>query len=130
MPVKRQAKVLVVDDDAALAQTIAIRLRAAGYLVLTAECAGDAAEMAVRQRPDAIVVDTDLPRFTGLELHHCLQFADRSRGIPVVYLTRENTESIRRAACELGAKAVLTKPFDSVKLIGAVKLAVDSRRVA
>jgi len=121
-------RVLIVDDDQMLARMISVRLRGAGFQAMTAHAAEEAAAMAVHERPDVIVVDVHMPHFSGLELHYCLQFAERSRDIPVVYLTAHDTESVRRAACELGAVAVITKPFESTKLIAAIKQAILSRR--
>jgi two-component system alkaline phosphatase synthesis response regulator PhoP len=121
--------VLVVDDDKTLAQMISVRLRGAGFAVLTAFDAEDASVMAVHHRPDVVVLDIQMPHFTGIELHQCLQYAERSRGIPVIYLTGQDTESVRLAACELGACAVITKPFDSTKLIAAIKRAVSKEAV-
>lgn len=115
------SKILVVDDDKALTKAIAVRLQSAGFSVVVQNCAHDASSSVVQCLPDLIILDVDMPGYTGLEFHHCLQFSSRARDIPVVYLSGRDCADNRRIAFEQGAVAFLTKPFDSNDLVVSIK---------
>lgn len=113
-------KILVIDDDHAMSRALAVRLRNAGFQVVSVDQPTDGAISAIRERPDVILLDADMRRFSGPDLHDCLRFADRARHIPVVYLSSRDSESVRRSAFEQGAKAFITKPFDSQHLLATL----------
>lgn len=75
----------------------------------------------MRERPQVIILDVDMPCYSGPEFHHCLKFADRTRHIPVIYLSGHDTDSNRRVASEQGAVAFLTKPYDADELIRTIR---------
>lgn len=114
-------KILVIDDDTALLRAISIRLRTAGFQTVTAVDGASGAQLAARERPDLIILDIDMPHYSGLELHECLRFAGRVRGIPVMYLSGNDSLLNRATAHQLGARAFLTKPYDPMVLLNAVK---------
>ena len=102
-------KILVVDDDPAFAGALARTLRSHGFDVATAIGACRGARAALRERPDALVVDADMPRFTGLELHDVMRFAPRLRKVPVFFLTDRDNATQRDVALRQGARAFLRK---------------------
>ena len=122
------ARILVVDDDRALVLALSVRLRAAGLEVLTCHSAHDASHIAVHERPDAILLDIDMPHFTGLELHECLNLAARSRHIPVIYVSGSVNPIHRQIAFRQGAKAFLGKPFEHQALLAMVHSVIDLDR--
>jgi len=119
--------ILVVDDDKALTLGLALRLRSVGFEVRVCNDAGDAGAVAVREKPAAIILDIDMPRCTGLELHHCFQFAARLRDTPVIYLSGYRTEAHLQMAAEQGASAFLTKPYIAEELVAALRSAIQQR---
>jgi DNA-binding response OmpR family regulator len=132
--VKRQAdgkggseavgKILVVDDDQTLTQALGIRLKAAGFEVVAVHCGETASRTAMRERPDLILLDIDMPHFSGLELHECLRNTDHGRDIPVIYLSGNDSEIHRAEAYRQGARAFVSKPYDPAKLIKAIRTAL------
>ncbi len=115
------ARILVIDDDRALARAISIRLEAAGFETVIAHDARTGSKLAVRQSPDVILLDVDMPHYSGLELHECLKFSERARHIPVVYLSGNDSQSTRAAAFRNGARAFITKPYDAARLVRTLR---------
>jgi len=108
--------VLVVDDDAALARLLSLMLRDGGFDVASAANGETALAEVEANRPDAIVLDLEMPVMDGRAFFRTL----RARGdrTPVLVLSAYNA---RRAQRELGADGHLEKPFDPEALIGAVR---------
>jgi DNA-binding response OmpR family regulator len=114
----KQRRVLVVEDEPTIAESVGARLRAAGYEV---ELAGDgpsAVEAARRRPPDAIVLDVMLPGFDGLEVCRRVQ-ADRP--VPVLMLTARDSETDHLVGLGVGADDYLTKPFSMRVLCARVQ---------
>jgi CheY-like chemotaxis protein len=113
-------RVLVVDDDAATRMLCSINLRRAGLEVLEAEDGMRGLERALADRPDFVVLDVMMPRLDGFELAAKLHGDERTRRIPLVFLTAESDRKKRKRARALGALAYVTKPFDPVALADLV----------
>ncbi len=106
-----QRPILLVEDDAALRETLAYNLRQEGYEALTAADGVTGLELA-RARPVALVMlDVMLPRLDGLEVLRQLRGRPETARIPVLMLTARVEESDIVAGLELGADDYVTKPF-------------------
>lgn len=112
-----QRRVLVVDDDATIADSVAARLRAEGLDVTTAADGPGAVERCRRDRPDLVVLDVMLPGFDGLEVCRRIQ-ADRP--VPVLMLTARADETDLLVGLGVGADDYLTKPFSMRELVARV----------
>jgi DNA-binding response OmpR family regulator len=112
-----QRRVLVVDDDPTIADSVAVRLKAEGFDVQTA-ADGPTAVTAFRSgRPDLVVLDVMLPGFDGLEVCRRIQ-ADRP--VPVLMLTARAEETDMLVGLGVGADDYLTKPFSMRELVARV----------
>jgi DNA-binding response OmpR family regulator len=114
---KPSRTVLVIEDEASIAQAVAARLRSEGFAV---EIAGDGptgVEACRRIRPDLVVLDLMLPGLDGLEVCERIQ-ADRS--VPVLMLTARDSEADLVLGFTVGADDYLTKPFSSRELVARV----------
>jgi two-component system, OmpR family, response regulator MprA len=103
------SRLLVVDDDPALARTLRRALGVEGYAV---ECAADGAEALHRlaqARYDAVVLDVSMPRLDGLAV--CRRMRERRDTTPVLMLTARETVGDRVAGLDAGADDYLVKPF-------------------
>jgi DNA-binding response OmpR family regulator len=112
-----QRRVLVVDDDPTIADSVALRLRAEGYAVLVAGD-GPAALTAFRtSRPELVVLDVMLPGYDGLEVCRRIQ---AERPVPVLMLTARTEETDMLVGLGVGADDYLTKPFSMRELVARV----------
>ncbi|HRX86402.1 MAG TPA: response regulator [Phycisphaerae bacterium] len=123
-------KILIVDDDRGLTRALAVRLRHAGFEVHVANDGQEGTALVQRQRPSAIVLDIDMPHFSGPEFHECLQLAARTRSIPVVYLSGHDSALYRRLAFEQGARAFVSKPYETAYLVQLLREVVSEQAAA
>lgn len=112
-----QRRVLVVDDDPTIADSVAVRLRAEGFDVQVAADGPGAVAAFGNGRPDLVVLDVMLPGFDGLEVCRRIQ-ADRP--VPVLMLTARAEETDLLVGLGVGADDYLTKPFSMRELVARV----------
>jgi DNA-binding response OmpR family regulator len=110
-------RVLVVEDERTIAESIAARLRAEGFDVDMAHDGPSAVATARSRRPDLVVLDVMLPGFDGLEVCRRIQ-ADRA--VPVLMLTARGDETDLLVGLAVGADDYLTKPFSMRELAARV----------
>ena len=112
-------KVLVVDDEPAVADAVSRALRLEGYEVATAAEGVEALDEVERGRPDALVLDVTMPRMDGLELAREL----RARGdrVPILMLTARDSVGDRVAGLDAGADDYLVKPFALEELLARLR---------
>ena len=111
-------KILVVDDDLALADVLAFTLRRAGFDVMLAHDGWKALEQCAIEQPDLIVLDWTLPHLDGLEV--CSRVRADSN-VPIIMLTVRNADEDVVAALEAGADEYVTKPFSPRQLVARVR---------
>jgi DNA-binding response OmpR family regulator len=115
-PVNSPLRILVVDDNADTAQTLATLLQLQGYETCVAHCGSSAITAAHRCRPDVIVLDIGLPGMDGFEV------AKRLRSVPdfadtfIAAASGFGRERDRCRAAEVGINMYLVKPYDSMQL--------------
>ncbi|HEV7710413.1 MAG TPA: response regulator transcription factor [Asanoa sp.] len=113
----RERRILVVEDERTIADSIAVRLRAEGFTVSLAGDGPAAVDAARREPPDLVVLDVMLPGFDGLEVCRRIQ-ADRP--VPVLMLTARDDENDMLVGLAVGADDYLTKPFSMRELAARV----------
>lgn len=123
MPEK--GRLLLVDDDAAIRQALGVRLRAVGYEVTSADDGESGLAAAIESRPDLIILDIRMPVMDGLTMLTKLRECDETREIPAIVLSANVAEKTRTEALNRGARYFIEKPYDAVKLVQAVKAALD-----
>lgn len=111
-------KVLVVEDEPSLVETLEYNLTRQGYDVCTATDGLAALEVARRERPDLILLDIMLPGLDGLEVCRILR---QEMSVPILMLTARTDEVDKVVGLELGADDYLTKPFSMRELLARVK---------
>ncbi|MGQ4615427.1 response regulator [Nocardia sp. R7R-8] len=114
-PARAARRILVVDDEMTIAESVAARLRAEGYTVDLAHDGPSAVTAAEAVGPDLVVLDVMLPGFDGLEV--CRRIQAR-RPVPVLMLTARADETDQLVGLGVGADDYLTKPF-SLRVLAA-----------
>ncbi|MDR0843153.1 MAG: sigma-54 dependent transcriptional regulator [Acidobacteriota bacterium] len=110
----RAMKILVVDDEAAMREVVAMRLEGWGYEVATAEDGVEGEEKARSANPDIVISDVVMPGVSGLELLRLLKSGNPTR--PVILFTAQATVDLAVEAMKQGAHDFITKPIDYPKL--------------
>ncbi|HEX6016494.1 MAG TPA: phosphate regulon transcriptional regulator PhoB [Burkholderiaceae bacterium] len=122
------SRILVVEDEAAIAELIAMNLRHAGHETAIAHDAAQAEAAVAAVLPDLVVLDWMLPGQSGLALARRWRADTRTRNLPLIMLTARGMESDKVAGLDAGADDYLTKPFSTQELIARIR-AVLRRRV-
>lgn len=115
------SRVLVVDDEPALARALAINLRSAGWEVVTAADGRAALEAAATTHPDVVLLDLGLPDLDGVEVIAGLRGWS---SVPIVVLSARQHGQDKVAALDLGADDYVTKPFAMNELLARLRAAV------
>jgi CheY-like chemotaxis protein len=113
-------RVLVVDDDPAIRMLCAVNLEIEGLVVLEAADGRRALEQARYEHLDLVVTDVMMPGLDGFDLAEALRRDERTREIPLIFLSGEADPASADRARRLGALAYLTKPFDPPALASLV----------
>lgn len=113
-------KILVVDDEPDIVETLKFRLESEGYEVVTAYNGLEALNKARNEKPDLIVLDIMLPKMDGYQVCRLLKFDERYSGIPVLMLTAKTQETDKITGLKTGADEYMMKPFDAKELIRTI----------
>ncbi len=120
-------RILVVDDDRAVRESLRRSLSFNGYSVSLAEDGVEALEMIAADRPDGLVLDVMMPRLDGLEV--CRQLRSTGDDLPILVLTARDTVSERVAGLDAGADDYLPKPFALEELLARLRALLRRTRI-
>ncbi|MEY8688371.1 MAG: phosphate regulon transcriptional regulator PhoB [Leptothrix sp. (in: b-proteobacteria)] len=121
------SRVLVVEDEAAIAELIAINLRHAGYEITLAATAEQALAAVDAVLPDLVLLDWMLPGQSGLSLARQWRGASRTRELPIIMLPARAEEPDKVAGLDAGADDYLTKPFSTGELLARIRAVLRRR---
>jgi DNA-binding response OmpR family regulator len=115
------ARVLIVEDDATVRDTLVLNLQAEGHEVLAAADGEAGLEMGRASHPDLVVLDVMLPRLDGLTVCRLLR---RGSAVPIILLTARGTETDKIIGLETGADDYIVKPFSLGEFLARVRAAL------
>lgn len=115
------SRVLLVEDEAAIAELVALNLRHSGYEVALASTADQAQAEIDRILPDLVLLDWMLPGQSGLQLAKRWRSQARTRDLPIIMLTARNEELDKISGLDAGADDYLTKPFSPKELLARIR---------
>lgn len=111
-------KVLVVDDESTILETLQIKLRKEGHSVFTAITAEEGMKIFKQVKPDICLLDVMLPNRSGFDLCRAIR---KDSEVPVIFLTARGSESDRIAGFDLGADDYIVKPFNLAEVAARVR---------
>jgi len=124
---KHLARILVVEDEPAIAELIAVNLRHGGFHPVLAGD-GQAAQVAMdAMLPDAILLDWMLPGQSGVALARQWRKDPRTKGVPILMLTARGDEADRVAGLDAGADDYITKPFSTQEMLARIRAVLRRR---
>jgi two-component system phosphate regulon response regulator PhoB len=121
------ANILVVEDEAAIQELIALNLQQAGHRALLADDAEQAYAKVQQTLPDLILLDWMLPGISGIELVRRLRANSRTRSIPIILLTARADEQDKLQGLDSGADDYIVKPFSTRELNARIKAVLRRR---
>ncbi|HVC10709.1 MAG TPA: phosphate regulon transcriptional regulator PhoB [Burkholderiales bacterium] len=121
------ANILVVEDEPAIQELIAVNLEHAGHHVIRARDAESALQIVNNALPDLLLVDWMLPGMSGAALAKQLRHEERTRQIPIILLTARSSEQDKIHGLEAGADDYVTKPFSPRELLARIKAVLRRR---
>jgi two-component system phosphate regulon response regulator PhoB len=121
------SRILVVEDESAIAELIALNLRHAGYEVTLAGSADQARCEVDAVLPDLVVLDWMLPGQSGVTLARTWRSQQRTRELPIIMLTARSEEADKVAGLDAGADDYLVKPFSTNELLARIRAVLRRR---
>jgi two-component system phosphate regulon response regulator PhoB len=121
------ANILVVEDEPAIQELLALNLEHAGHHVLRARDAEQAGQLVRHALPDLILLDWMLPGQSGVAFARQMRQDERTRQIPIIMLTARGQEQDKVAGLDAGADDYVTKPFSPRELLARVKAVLRRR---
>lgn len=114
-------KILIIEDEPAIASMLEMRLKAAGYEVLTAVDGVSGLEKAKSEKPDLITLDIMLPKLNGFTVCSLLKGNEDYRHIPIIMLTARQGQNDKIFDEQMKPEAYFTKPFQAEELLAKIK---------
>ncbi|HYE21193.1 MAG TPA: response regulator [Tepidisphaeraceae bacterium] len=112
--------ILVADDETHILAVVSLKLRNAGFTVITARDGQEALEMAQAQMPDLLITDYHMPQLSGIELCQRLKQDPATAGIPAIMLTARGYQLEPADTEQSGILRMLSKPFSPRQLLTTV----------
>jgi len=118
---RKKPKVLIIDDDAIVRETVRIALGTGGFEAVTLESPALAHVVVRQSKPDLVIMDLYMPELNGLDLCRKLKADPETRRIPVIIFTGSNETVDVISGIEAGAFEYITKPVDGELLIEKIR---------
>jgi two-component system, OmpR family, alkaline phosphatase synthesis response regulator PhoP len=112
--------ILVVDDESHILNVVSLKLRNAGFRVITAGDGQEALDLAAQERPDLVITDYHMPHLSGLELCQRMRQSEATSQIPAIMLTARGYQLEPRDTEQSGIRKMLSKPFSPRNLLATV----------
>lgn len=114
-------KVLIVDDEQDIVESLKFVLDSEGFDCYTAYNGEDGLKSAKEILPDLIILDIMMPKMNGYKISRLLKFDSKYKDIPIIMLTARSQEEDKLIGQETGANEYITKPFDLDSVVNKVK---------
>jgi len=115
-------KILIVDDEPDIVETLKFLVESEGFESITALDGEDALRKAKEEAPDIVILDVMLPKINGYKVCRLLKFDNKYKHIPILMVTARSQEEDKVIGEETGADEYITKPFDINNLLEKIHL--------
>ena len=112
---------LVVDDEPNIVDLLVFNLEKEGYNTIVANDGITAVDMALKEKPDLILLDVMIPKLDGISVCKKIRYALNISNIPILMISARDTESDKIVGLEMGADDYITKPFQTRELMARIK---------
>jgi CheY-like chemotaxis protein len=127
-------KILVVDDNAVVTTTLSMKLKSAGYQVISAVDGTEAVNAARKDKPDLILIDISFPadegfggvEWDGFKIIDWLRRIDEMKNVPIIVITGGEGEKNKARSLAKGAIAFFQKPIESKELLDVIQKTLES----
>ena len=113
--------ILVVDDEPNIVDLLVFNLEKEGYNTIVANDGITAVDMALKEKPDLILLDVMIPKKDGISVCKKIRYALNISNIPILMISARDTESDKIVGLEMGADDYITKPFQTRELMARIK---------
>ena len=113
-------KILVVDDEKDITETLSFMLKAKGYDVVEGYDGEEGLKIAKEIMPDLIILDVMMPKMNGYKIARLLKYDAKYKHIPIIMVTARGQEADKLIGEETGADTYITKPFEFEEVLDAV----------
>ena len=113
-------KILVVDDEKDIVETLVFVLKQKGYECLVAYDGEEGLQMAKEVEPDLIILDVMMPKINGYKICRLLKYDAKYKDIPIIMITARSQEEDKLIGEETGANEYITKPFEFQEVLEKV----------
>lgn len=118
--------ILTIDDSASIRQMVAMTLSGAGLNVLEAGNGAEGYDTAIANTVHAVITDLNMPVLNGIEFIRKYRQHPASKGVPIILLTTESDDELKRQAKEAGATGWIVKPFKQDQLLAVIRKVTGS----
>ncbi len=122
------SKILIIEDDSEIIETLSELLTLEGYDVISANSGKEGIKSAIRYHPDLIICDIMMPEMDGYEVIKTLQHNQSTFNIPFLFMTAKTAKSDYRLGMELGADDYITKPYEDNDILHAIEARLKKKK--
>jgi len=118
------AKILIAEDEPDIRNLVRLSLRYTGHQVVAAEDGLAAVDLALKEKPDLVILDVQMPKLNGYDVCKRIKAEASLKHVPVIFLTVHGSEREKRQGLDAGAVEYLVKPFSPEELVRMVAKAL------
>ena len=114
-------KILIVDDERDIVETLSFMLKAKGFECICAYDGEEGLNLAKTINPDLVILDVMMPKINGYKICRLLKFDNKYKDIPIIMITARSQDEDKIIGEETGANEYITKPFDLNDVVNKVR---------
>ena len=113
-------KILIVDDEKDIVETLSFMLQAKGYEIISAYDGEEGLKLAKEEKPDLIILDVMMPKINGYKICRLLKYDAKYKNIPIIMVTARSQDNDKLIGEETGANEYKTKPFEFSDVLNVI----------